>query len=42
MSDIAERIAYARREAEILKEKIKAKKDALADTSRTTPYPIRS
>jgi guanine nucleotide-binding protein G(I)/G(S)/G(T) subunit beta-1 len=37
MSDIAERIAYARREAEILKEKIKAKKDALADTSRTTP-----
>ncbi|GAB5585738.1 G protein subunit beta [Umbelopsis nana] len=32
-SDIAERIAAARREAESLKEKIKQKKDALADTT---------
>ncbi|CAM0139229.1 hypothetical protein NQZ79_g8368 [Umbelopsis isabellina] len=32
-SDIAERIATARREAESLKEKIKQKKDALADTT---------
>ena len=34
MSDIADRIAAARKEAEVLKEKIKAKKDALADTTR--------
>jgi oligoribonuclease (3'-5' exoribonuclease) len=33
-SDIAERIAAARHEAESLKEKIKQKKDALADTTR--------
>lgn len=33
MSDIADRIAAARKEAEVLKEKIKAKKDALADTT---------
>ncbi|CAG8557913.1 21649_t:CDS:2 [Dentiscutata erythropus] len=33
MADIANRIAEARKEAETLKEKIKAKKDALADTS---------
>jgi phosphoribosylcarboxyaminoimidazole (NCAIR) mutase len=33
-SDIAERIATARHEAETLKEKIKQKKDALADTTR--------
>jgi len=32
-SDIAERIAAARREAESLKEKIKQRKDALADTT---------
>jgi guanine nucleotide-binding protein G(I)/G(S)/G(T) subunit beta-1 len=31
--DIAERITAARREAESLKEKIKQKKDALADTT---------
>jgi guanine nucleotide-binding protein G(I)/G(S)/G(T) subunit beta-1 len=34
MGDIAERIAAARKEAEILKEKIKVKKDGLADTTR--------
>ncbi|KAI8846102.1 WD40-repeat-containing domain protein [Chytridium lagenaria] len=33
MADIAERIAIARKEAEQLKEKIKQKKDALADTT---------
>jgi guanine nucleotide-binding protein G(I)/G(S)/G(T) subunit beta-1 len=33
-SDIAERIAAARHEAETLKEKIKHKRDALADTTR--------
>jgi guanine nucleotide-binding protein G(I)/G(S)/G(T) subunit beta-1 len=33
MSDIAERIAAARKEAETLKEKIKVKKEALADTT---------
>lgn len=32
--DIQERIAAARREAESLKEKIRAKKEASADTSR--------
>jgi guanine nucleotide-binding protein G(I)/G(S)/G(T) subunit beta-1 len=35
MADIADRIAAARKEAEALKEKIKIKKDALADTTRT-------
>lgn len=35
MSDIAERIAAARKEAETLKEKIKMKRDSLADTSCT-------
>jgi len=35
MADIAEKIAAARKEAEGLKEKIKQKKDALADTTRT-------
>jgi guanine nucleotide-binding protein G(I)/G(S)/G(T) subunit beta-1 len=34
MADINERIAIARKEAEALKEKIKQKKDALADTTR--------
>src|SRR6478735_5750608 len=34
MGDIAERIANVRREAEALKEKIKQKRDALADTTR--------
>ena len=34
MADIKEQINAARREAEVLKERIKLKKDALADTSR--------
>ena len=34
MADIADKIAAARKEAETLKEKIKVKKDALADTTR--------
>jgi len=34
MSDIQERIAQAKKEAEELKEKIKQKKEALADTTR--------
>jgi predicted DNA-binding protein YlxM (UPF0122 family) len=34
MNEIAEKIAVARREAESLKEKIKARKDALSDTTR--------
>ncbi|KAH6562304.1 hypothetical protein BASA60_011172 [Batrachochytrium salamandrivorans] len=33
MADIAEKIANVRREAESLKEKIKQKRDALADTT---------
>lgn len=33
-SDIPERIAAARREAEALKERIKQRKEALADTTR--------
>lgn len=33
--DIQERIAAARREAEVLKEKIRASREASADTSRT-------
>jgi guanine nucleotide-binding protein G(I)/G(S)/G(T) subunit beta-1 len=33
MSDISERIAAARREAEMLKEKIRSRKEALADTT---------
>jgi guanine nucleotide-binding protein G(I)/G(S)/G(T) subunit beta-1 len=33
MAEIADRIAAARKEAESLKEKIKIKKDALADTT---------
>ena len=33
-ADFQERIAAARREAESLKEKIRAKKEATADTSR--------
>jgi guanine nucleotide-binding protein G(I)/G(S)/G(T) subunit beta-1 len=36
-SDIPERIAAARREAEALKERIKQRKEALADT--TCKYP---
>jgi hypothetical protein len=38
--DIQERIAAARREAENLKEKIRAKKESSADTSRAfiTPF----
>jgi guanine nucleotide-binding protein G(I)/G(S)/G(T) subunit beta-1 len=35
--DIQERIAAARREAEILKEKIRAKKESSADTSCEPP-----
>ena len=38
MGDIAERIAAARKEAEALKERIKQKKDALADT--TCAFPV--
>ena len=34
MSDISEKIASAKKEAEVLKEKIKQKKDSLADTTR--------
>jgi guanine nucleotide-binding protein G(I)/G(S)/G(T) subunit beta-1 len=33
MADITARIAQARKEAEVLKEKIKSKKDALVDTT---------
>lgn len=40
--DIQERIAAARREAEVLKEKIRASKEASADTSRTFPSQYRS
>ncbi|KAJ3355147.1 guanine nucleotide-binding protein subunit beta 1, partial [Allomyces javanicus] len=36
MGDIAERINAARKEAEALKDKIKQKKDALADTTLKT------
>ena len=41
-SDIQERIAAARREAEQLKEKIRAKRESSADTSRSyrSPLPI--
>lgn len=35
LADIQEKIAAARREAETLKEKIRAKRELLADTSRT-------
>ena len=35
-TDIQEKIAAARREAEVLKEKIRAKRDQLADTTRTS------
>ena len=38
--DIQERIAAARREAEVLKEKIRASREASADTSRTSLGPI--
>ena len=34
MADIAEKIAAARKEAEAIKERIKQKKDALADKTR--------
>ena len=34
MSDISEKIASAKKEAEVLKEKIKQRKDSLADTTR--------
>ena len=40
-ADLTERIAAARREAELLKEKIKARKDALADTTRNSPRALR-
>lgn len=36
-ADIQEKIAAARREAEMLKEKIRAKREQLADTSRAFP-----
>jgi hypothetical protein len=38
--DIQERIAAARREAESLKEKIRAKKESSADTSRMSTITI--
>jgi hypothetical protein len=38
-SDIQERIAAARREAEQLKEKIRAKRESSADTSRLYHFP---
>jgi hypothetical protein len=34
------KITAARREAEGLKDKIKRRKDELADSSRTSPYPL--
>jgi guanine nucleotide-binding protein G(I)/G(S)/G(T) subunit beta-1 len=34
MADIGERIAAVRKEAEVLKDRIKQKRDALADTTR--------
>lgn len=37
-ADIQERIAAARREAENLKEKIRAKRESSADTSRQSTY----
>lgn len=37
-ADIQERIAAARREAESLKEKIRAKRESSADTSRQSIY----
>ena len=42
--DIQERIVAARREAESLKEKIRAKRESSADTSREQPasmYPVQ-
>ena len=36
--DIQERIAAARREADSLKERIRAKRESSADTSRQYPY----
>ena len=41
MGDIAERIANVRKEAESLKEKIKQKRDALADTTCTPFNPVK-
>ena len=41
MADIQERIAAARKEAEALKDKIKIKKDALADTTCTIFSPLQ-
>lgn len=38
-SDIPERIAAARREAEALKERIKQRKEALADTTCKFSFP---
>ena len=38
-TDIQERIAAARREAENLKERIRAKRESSADTSCTLPSP---
>lgn len=38
-ADIQEKIAAARREAEMLKEKIRAKREQLADTSRASRVP---
>lgn len=41
-TDIAERTALARREADQLKEKIKQKKESLADTTRKYIYTIET
>lgn len=40
-TDIQEKIAAARREAETLKEKIRAKRDQLADTTREYFHPVQ-
>lgn len=39
-SDIQERIAAARREADSLKERIRAKRESSADTSRQCSYSL--
>lgn len=38
---IQQKIQIARRDAEALKDRIKRKKDELADTTRTSPIPPR-
>jgi guanine nucleotide-binding protein G(I)/G(S)/G(T) subunit beta-1 len=41
-ADIQEKIAAARRDAETLKEKIRAKRDQLADTSRRPSFLVQT